>query len=263
MTDTAGAVADPRVLSAPALELKGITAGYGRTVVLRDLSLDVPSGQVVALLGPNGVGKTTVLRIATGLLAASQGSVLINGVDVSSRSPHERAKAGLCLIPEGRGIFRNLSVAENLRLQLPPWADRGASFAPAIEAFPVLGARLNQRAGSLSGGEQQMLALARAYLSSPSIVLLDEVSMGLAPILVNSVFAAIRKLASLGVTLLVVEQYVNRALDVADKIVLLDKGSIAFAGPASGLDQKSLVSHYLGRAEQPDMADGLLPHMDR
>jgi branched-chain amino acid transport system ATP-binding protein len=238
-----------------ALSLRDITAGYGGTTILRGLSIEVPRGQVVAMLGPNGVGKTTVLRVVAGLLQPTRGTISVNGVDISKLPPHARAKQGLCLVPEGGGVFRSLTVAENLRLQLPPWAGRDATIEPAVEAFPALGKRLHQRAGSMSGGEQKMLALARAYLCSPKVVLLDEVSLGLAPLLVNAVFDAIRDLAALGVTLLVVEQYVNRALDVADKIVLLEKGAVAFDGPRSALDQESLVSHYLGVDEQPDLLD--------
>jgi branched-chain amino acid transport system ATP-binding protein len=237
-----------------ALEVKNVTAGYGRTVVLRDLSIEVPVGQVVGLLGPNGVGKTTVLRVAAGLLTPMQGSVHVNGVDVSKRPAHQRAKLGLCLIPEGRGIFRSLSVAENLRLQKPPWGQDETAIDRAVDAFPVLGSRLHQRAGSMSGGEQQMLALARAYLSSPAIVLLDEVSMGLSPKLVDEVFVTIRKLAALGVTLLIVEQYVNRALEVSDTIILLEKGKVSFSGPPSALDEKSLVAHYLGVGQASKVA---------
>jgi branched-chain amino acid transport system ATP-binding protein len=235
----------------PALRIGHVTAGYGRTVVLRDLSIAVPTGKVVSLLGPNGVGKTTLLRVAAGLLAPMTGSIQVNGVDVTKLPAYKRAKLGLCLIPEGRGVFRNLTVGENLRLHLPPWDKESTSIERAVNAFPVLGSRLHQRAGSMSGGEQQMLALARAYLSSPAVVLLDEVSMGLSPKLVDEVFVTMRRLAALGVTLLIVEQYVNRALDVSDMIVLLDKGQLSFEGPPSALDANSLVSHYLGVGETP------------
>jgi branched-chain amino acid transport system ATP-binding protein len=227
-----------------ALELNEITAGYGRIDVLRAFSIKIRPGQVVAMLGPNGIGKTTAMRVAAGLLQPTRGAVLVGGKDLTSSPPHVRAKAGLCLIPEGRGIFRSLSVAENLRLQIPSWVT-SSSFEPAIEAFPRLGNRLHQRAGSMSGGEQQMLAIARAYLSSPKVVLFDEVSMGLAPILVSEVFAAIRRLADMGTTLLIVEQYVQRALEIADEICLLDRGTVSFFGPPSALDEEALVGHYL------------------
>ena len=203
------------------------------------------AGEVVALLGPNGAGKTTVLRAASGLLRLEKGSMLVHGTDVSRRSPHERVKSGLCLIPEGRGIFRGLTVSENLRLYVPPWAQR-ESYDKAIDLFPLLGQRLKLVAGNLSGGQQQMLSLARAFLSGAKTVMLDELSMGLAPIMVDEVFAGIRTLASTGLALLVVEQYINRALDLADTVVLINKGEVSHIGPPSGLDEDSLARHYLG-----------------
>jgi branched-chain amino acid transport system ATP-binding protein len=149
------------------------------------------------------------------------------------------------LIPEGRGVFPNLTVGENLRLQVPPWAkDRG--FDPALEAFPALKDRLGQAAGSLSGGQQQMLALSRCFLSSPSVVLLDEVSMGLAPRIVELIFEALAQIVERGVALLVVEQYVHHALKLADIVYLLDRGRIAHSGVASELDDGALIAHYLG-----------------
>jgi branched-chain amino acid transport system ATP-binding protein len=237
------------LVDTPAFEMSNINAGYGRIDVLRGFNLRIIPGTVVALLGPNGVGKTTALRVAAGLLDPSSGAVSLNGEDVTSLPPHARAKKGLCLIPEGRGIFRSLSVAENLRVHVPPWADQKTSLDPVLEAFPVLMDRLHQRAGSLSGGEQQMLALARAYLSSPKVVLFDEVSMGLAPILVSEVFVAIRNIASLGATLLIVEQYAKRAMEIADEVVLMDRGTVTFSGPPSSLDEEHLVSHYLAQGK--------------
>jgi branched-chain amino acid transport system ATP-binding protein len=229
----------------PALELRDIEAGYGRTQVLRGVTVEVPAGQVVTLLGANGVGKTTTLRVASGLLRPTHGTVAINGVDVTSRPSHTRTKAGICLIPEGRGIFRSLTVGENLRLQVPPWS-RDRDIDRAVEAFPILGKRLNQVAGSLSGGQQQMLALSRAYLASPSVVLVDEASMGLAPLLVDHVFETLRNLAASGVALLIVEQYVNRAIEIADKVVLLDKGSVVFESTPAMLSASDLLRTYLG-----------------
>jgi branched-chain amino acid transport system ATP-binding protein len=229
---------------ASALELTEITAGYGRTTVLRDVSITVPRGSVVALLGPNGAGKTTLLRTAGGLMRPSSGRVAGDGHDLTRRHAYQRAKAGVCLIPEGRGVFPNLSVRENLLLQIPPWVS-GSSFDAAIDAFPVLGERLAQRAGSLSGGQQQMLALARCFLSEPSVVLLDEVSMGLAPRVVDEIFAALQKLADSGVALLLVEQYVTRALEMADHVYLLDRGQTVFSGPAAELDADEVLRRYL------------------
>lgn len=229
----------------PVLELVGINAGYGRTTVLRDVSIAVPTGKIVALLGPNGAGKTTLLRTATGFLTPISGQILIKGQDVTSMPPNKRAKSGLCLIPEGRGIFRSLTVRDNLRMQVPPWS-KDSSIDRALEAFPVLGQRLGQLAGSMSGGQQQMLALGRSYLSDPSVVLLDEVSMGLAPKVVDEIFQALRRLASTGVSLLLVEQYISRALDMADLVVLLDRGRPAFGGTPAELEHDEVLRSYLG-----------------
>jgi branched-chain amino acid transport system ATP-binding protein len=225
--------------------LSGITAGYGETTVLREVDLVVQPGEVVALLGANGAGKTTLLRVASGLLRTRHGAVEIAGKDQTRRAPSRRARAGLCLIPEGRGIFADLTVRENLRLQIPPWC-REKDVTRASEIFPILGERLDQVAGSMSGGEQQMLALARCWLAKPSCVLLDEVSMGLAPRVVDEIFAALNKLAMAGVALLLVEQYVDRALAMADQVQLLDRGSTAFCGPASSLDRDAVMRGYLG-----------------
>ena len=169
------------------LRLEGVNAGYGSTTVLRDVSLWVPPSSVVALLGPNGAGKTTLLRLASGLIRASAGRITIGDQDVTRSGAYELAKRGICHVPEGRGVFPNLTVRDNIVVQAT-----GKNVADAVEkataAFPVLGRRLGQLAGTMSGGEQQMLALARAYVSSPSYILLDEVSMGLAPLIVDEIF---------------------------------------------------------------------------
>jgi branched-chain amino acid transport system ATP-binding protein len=231
---------------APVLELRGVTAGYGRTTVLREVTVTVPKGSVVALLGPNGAGKTTMLRTAAGLLRATAGEVRVGGEDMTRRAPNQRAKHGLCLIPEGRGIFRALSVRDNLRMQVPPWAQADGAVDRAVQAFPVLGERMDQLAGNLSGGQQQMLALSRAFVTEPSVVLLDEVSMGLAPRIVDQIFTALKGLTEKGVALLLVEQYVSRALELADIVNLLDRGRISYSGPASGLDEAAVLRGYLG-----------------
>jgi branched-chain amino acid transport system ATP-binding protein len=229
----------------PALELVGVSAGYDRSTVLRDVDLTVPAGKIVALLGPNGAGKTTLLRTATGLIKPSTGQVRLAGADVTALAPNRRARAGLCLIPEGRGIFRSLSVQDNLRMQVPTWSS-DQSTDRVLELFPVLRTRLSQIAGTMSGGQQQMLALARSYLAEPSVVLLDEVSMGLAPKVVDEIFDTIRNLAATGVALLLVEQYVNRALELADLVVLLNRGTVAFAGRSADLDSEEVLRGYLG-----------------
>jgi branched-chain amino acid transport system ATP-binding protein len=229
---------------APALELSSVTAGYGSATVLHGIDLTVASGSVVALLGPNGAGKTTLLRVASGLLTPRSGSVSVGGHIVTKQRPAKRARAGVCLIPEGRGVFPGMTVRENLRLQIPPRA-RESTLDAALAVFPVLGERLDERAGRMSGGQQQMLALARAWIARPSVVLLDEVSMGLAPRIVDEIFAALRRLAETGTALLLVEQYVDRALDLADVVYLLDRGVVRYSGDASSLDRDAVLRSYL------------------
>ena len=228
-------------------ELRSVSAGYGDTRVLRDVTLIVPPGAVVALLGANGAGKTTLLRVASGLLTPDAGSVRLDGDDVTGASPHRLAELGVCHVPEGRGVFPSLSVRENLVLQSRRGGEK-EGLGRAIEAFPVLGKRLEQRAGTLSGGEQQMLALARAWCRRPRLVLLDEVSMGLAPRVVDEIFEFLRRLASEGASLLLVEQYVHRALELADFVWLLSRGEVSFAGEPSELANGELFEHYLGAA---------------
>lgn len=231
---------------APALELRSVFAGYGRSPVLRDVNLAVEPGSVVALLGANGAGKTTLLRTASGLLAPARGQLLIGGADITREAPHQRARRGLCLIPEGRGIFPTLTVAENLRMQLPPWSRDRSAAQRALDAFPDLGRRLGQVAGTMSGGQQQMLAVARAWIARPRIVLLDEVSIGLAPTIVDQIYSVLAELAAEGVALLVVEQYVSRALAIASKVYVLEKGEVTFSGPPQDLDESALLDSYLG-----------------
>jgi len=245
-----------------AVEVANIHAGYGRSTVLSDVSITVPPSTVVALLGANGAGKTTLLRILAGLLRPRDGTVRVHGVDVTQAKPHQRAKAGLCLIPEGRGIFRSLTVRENLDLHVPPWSN-SRDITPALEAFPVLRERLGQVAGTMSGGQQQMLALARAYLSHPSVVLLDEVSMGLAPLVVDELFESLRALAASGCALLIVEQYVTRAIAMADTAYLLSKGTVVYGGPTAGLDDDVMAQAYLGgAAEMPAEPDDAEPRIE-
>ena len=222
-----------------------VTAGYGDVAVLRDVSIAVPSGSVVALLGPNGAGKSTLLRVASGLLAPTAGTVTLAGRDLTGAPTDVFARAGICHIPEGRGIFRSMTVRENLLLQAPA-RDADASIERAVQAFPRLGERLSQRAGTMSGGEQQMLAVARAYLASPSVVLLDEVSLGLAPIVVDEIFEFFSKIASEGTSLLLVEQYVSRALAIADFVFILTNGEVGFAGETREIDEAEIFRTYTG-----------------
>lgn len=226
-------------------ELKGICAGYDTGQVLRHVDLVVPDKSVVALIGPNGAGKTTLLRVASGLLKPSTGSVLLDGKDVTGWATHRLAQHGICHVPEGRGVFPALSVADNLRLQAPPAVDRKA-IRIASDVFPRLGERASQVSGTMSGGEQQMLALAHAYVSGPKVVLLDEVSMGLAPKIIDEIFDYLHRLASLGTSLLLVEQYVARALELCDFVYILNRGRITFAGEPGELGEDIVLDSYLG-----------------
>jgi len=227
------------------LRLEAVNAGYGSTTVLRDVSLWVPPLSVVALLGPNGAGKTTLLRLASGLIRASAGRVTIGDEDVTRCGAYELTKRGICHVPEGRGVFPNLTVRDNIVVQAT-----GKNIDDAVEkattAFPVLGRRLGQLAGTMSGGEQQMLALTRAYVSSPAYILLDEVSMGLAPLIVDEIFDFLERLASEGRALLLVEQYAERALALADYVFLLNRGRVSFAGEPGELDGGTLMEQYMG-----------------
>ncbi|MFF2509277.1 ABC transporter ATP-binding protein [Streptomyces sp. NPDC058067] len=227
------------------LQLDGISAGYGGARVLRDVSLWLPPKSVVALLGTNGAGKTTLLRVASGLLAPTSGRLSVDGEDLTGKRPHTLARSGVCHVPEGRGVFPTLTVKENILIQAAG-GDVGEAVERAVSVFPVLGQKLGQLAGSLSGGQQQMLALAHAYVTEADYVLLDEVSMGLAPVVVDEIFEFLGRLADDGRALLLVEQYVSRALELADYVYLMNRGRIEFAGEPGELDSDRLVAQYLG-----------------
>ena len=226
------------------LKLDGIIAGYAETTVLRGVSLTVPDGAVVALLGANGAGKTTLLRVASGLLRPTSGTMTLDGDNVTGARPHQLANRGVCHVPEGRGVFPSLTVRENLTLAAGSGGKEG--FDKAIGAFPRLGERISQVAGTLSGGEQQMLALARAYMADPKVWLLDEVSMGLAPKIVDQIFEFLGRVAREGASLLLVEQYVTRALALADYVYLLNRGQVAYRGEPSELQDEDVFARYLG-----------------
>lgn len=227
------------------LELDHLTVAYGDAVALRDVSLVVPQGRAVALLGPNGAGKTTLLSAASGLLRPKAGRIILDGRDVTGTSPDRLARSGLCHVTEGRSVFPGLTVADNLKMFAPKAAGSDA-IERAIDAFPRLGERLTQIAGTLSGGEQQMLALARAYSQQAPLVMLDEVSMGLAPILVDEIFAFLHRLSAEGHSLLIVEQYVAKALALADLVYLLVRGRLVFAGEPAEIEGTDIFAHYLG-----------------
>jgi branched-chain amino acid transport system ATP-binding protein len=227
------------------LTLHSVTAGYGETTVLREVDFTVGDGEVVALLGPNGAGKTTLLRTATGFVKPRSGRVEFCDDDLTGRPPHQFTKLGICHLPEGRGIFPSLSVQENLVIQSRS-NDLDHAIADATELFPVLGSRLRQTAGSLSGGEQQMLALSRAYVTKPKLVLVDEASLGLAPLVVDTIYAALKRLVDRGTSLVVVEQYVQRALDLAQVVYILSRGEVIHVGKASEIDTDEIYEKYLG-----------------
>ena len=227
------------------LELRNVFAGYAGTTVLRGVDLVIPDGAVVALLGANGAGKTTLLRVASGLLHPTDGRLVLDGVDVTRCRPHELVQRGICHVPEGRGIFPSMTVRENLILQSVKGEEERA-LERAVSAFPRLGERLAQTAGTMSGGEQQMLALARTYVQHPKLVLLDEVSMGLAPKVVDEIFDFLGLLRAQGASLLLVEQYVTRALAIADYVYLLNRGEVSFAGEPGELEGEDVFSQYVG-----------------
>ncbi|HKN89400.1 MAG: ABC transporter ATP-binding protein [Actinobacteria bacterium] len=229
------------------LELDRVTAAYGDTIALRDVDLTVPTGSVVALLGPNGAGKTTLLSVASGLLRPRSGRVLLDDEDQTDTPPDGRVERGLCHITEGRSVFPGLTVADNLRMFAPPQRAKKA-VERAVDAFPRLGERLGQLAGTMSGGEQQMLALSRAYAQQAPLIMLDEVSMGLAPIIVDEIFEFLGRLAAEGQSLLIVEQYVAKALALADFVYVLVRGRLVFAGEPGEADDGAILGHYLGAA---------------
>ncbi len=236
-------------MSEPILELRGVTSGYGEKTVVRNLSVTVPAGGSLAVLGPNGAGKTTFLKTCSGLIRPTAGQILLDGKDVTKASTHARVKAGLCHIPDPRGIFPSLTVKENLILQAPRGGAADA-IAKAAAAFPRLGQRLAQTAGTMSGGEQQMLAVARSYIQCPKVVLLDEVSMGLAPNLVDEIFTFLETLKDTGVALIVVEQFVHRALALADSVVVIARGTIRLSGRSDSFGEDEIFSAYAGTAPQ-------------
>jgi branched-chain amino acid transport system ATP-binding protein len=240
-----------------ALEVKGLRAGYGRLPVIFGIDLTVDEGEIVALLGLNGAGKTTTLRAISGMIPVLGGTVRFNGKDITGRPAERIARLGLIHVPEGRGIFPNLRVDESLRLaaalaKLEP-AEAERRIGQAYETFSSLERRRTQSAGTLSGGEQQMLALARALIWRPRLLMVDEMSQGLAPAIVDRLFEIVGAFRDNGTALLLVEQFVTRALAVADRAYVVEKGEIGYAGPAADLaaDDEFVRSSYLG-ADEPE-----------
>jgi branched-chain amino acid transport system ATP-binding protein len=233
-------------MSAPLLELDGIRAAHGGITVLHGVDLAVEQGQVVALLGPNGAGKTTLLTVAAGVHPPSAGRLLLGGRDATGIPPRALARAGVCLVPQGRGVFPNLSVRDNLLMMTFTGRVHEEIEEMAYDRFPVLGNRRTQPAGTLSGGEQQMLALARGLATDPAVLLLDELSMGLAPLVVAELYELVAEIARQGVAVLVVEQFAAAVLKIADHAAVLARGRTQWQGhPDSSLNAE-LSSYYLG-----------------
>jgi branched-chain amino acid transport system ATP-binding protein len=239
----------PTVRAAPvepaALHVDGLVCGYDRTTILRNVTVTVPASGVTTLLGPNGAGKTTLLRAVSGFLPTTAGSIRLFGEDATKLPPHERAELGVCHVPEGRGVFRSLTVRENLVMQAAKGTE-AAAMERATAAFPILGERLGQAAGTLSGGQQQMLAVASAYVRSPRLILVDEASLGLAPLVVDEIFEFLGRVTAEGAALLLVDQFVTRALGMSTTAYVMRRGEIVYSGPSAQLLDSELFSRYLG-----------------
>ncbi len=228
------------------LRLDRVSVSYGGLRAVSDVSLTVPEGCVVALLGANGAGKTTILRTVSGLIQPDSGRIVFGGRRIDGKAAHDIARMGALQVPEGRGIFPSLTVAANLEMARATASRDIDLVGTAIELFPPLENRLEQLAGTLSGGEQQMLAMARALVARPRLLMLDEISMGLAPIVVRQLFDAVRAMKDAGATVLLVEQYVDAALSVADYVYVLDKGRVAELGEPADVRESGLATSYLG-----------------
>jgi len=229
----------------PSVSVRGVRASYGRIEVLHGVDLEVPAGSVFAILGPNGAGKSTLLKVVSGRMRPSAGEVLVGDTPIGRTPPEKLARQGICAVPEGRGIFPNLSVRENLRI----WTYRGGITVKEVEektyaTFPVLKDRRRQMAGTLSGGEQQMLAISRALVTTPRVLFLDELSMGLAPLIVSELYELVSSLARQGMTIVLVEQFVTTALAVADRAAIMVHGRIEQEGTPAEMGEAAL-SIYL------------------
>ena len=232
------------------LEVKDLEVYYGVIQAIKGVSFHVEKGEVIALIGANGAGKTTILHTVTGLLSPKKGSVIFQGKDITKTPAHKIVSMGMAHVPEGRRVFAELSVYENLKMGAYTRTDKAEiedSLKSVYKRFPRLEERKNQMAGTLSGGEQQMLAMGRALMSKPGIILMDEPSMGLSPILVNEIFDIIRSVSESGTTVLVVEQNAKKALSIADRAYVLETGNITLEGKAKDLlEDDSIKKAYLG-----------------
>jgi branched-chain amino acid transport system ATP-binding protein len=242
-------------MSGPILSIEGLDVRYGTSRALFGVSVDVAPGSVLAVLGANGAGKSTLARSVAGLVPPSGGRVVFDGVDITGKPAHHIRRLGLTYIPEGRGIFPGLTVMDNLRMAVVQLkrSERAPAIVRAIDLFPVLGSRRTQLSCSLSGGEQQMLALARAVAVLPKLIIADEMSLGLAPQIVESVFQSLKETRRSGVTIVLSEQFVHRALTLSDTCVILTRGRVGWSGLASEAGAE-VIDRYLGDADQPATA---------
>jgi branched-chain amino acid transport system ATP-binding protein len=235
----------------PILEVKNVSAAYGPYRALFDVSFSVPAGGVVALIGSNGAGKSTVARTITGLVTATEGSVFVAGIDVTRMPAWRIARLGVAHVVEGRGIFSSLTVEENLVLVFRQRAGRSslaANLASAYEAFPILGERRKQAAGTLSGGQQRLLSLAKVLVVPPKLLVADELSLGLAPVVVDAVYDGLKAINRNGTAMLVVEQQVDRVLKLASEALVLDRGRVAYDGSPTGA--ATAIDQLLSRREE-------------
>lgn len=232
------------------LEIKDLGVNYGVIKAIKGVSFDVNEGEIIALIGANGAGKTTILHTITGLIQAKKGSIVFDGKELTKTPPHKIVSMGMAHVPEGRRIFQQLSVLENLKLGAYTRKDKSeiaSTLKMVYERFPRLEERKNQVAGTLSGGEQQMLAMGRALMSKPRIILMDEPSMGLSPLLVSEIFDIIKVINESGTTVLLVEQNAKKALSIADRAYVLETGKITLSGDAKDLiNDESVKKAYLG-----------------
>lgn len=237
--------------AAPILELRDVSAAYGPFRALFGVSLTIRPGAALALVGANGAGKTTVARVASGLVQASSGSVLVDGSDMTKRRTYEFARAGVAHAPEGRSVFATFTVEENLTLSFRRSLGKrhlSESLEEAYALFPRLGERRKQEAGTLSGGEQRMLSMARVLVEKPRLLIADELSLGLAPIVVDEVYETLASIRTAGTALLIVEQHVQHALELCENVALLDHGSVAWEGPSSEAAEV-VVTHLFDRED--------------
>jgi branched-chain amino acid transport system ATP-binding protein len=235
------------------LRIENLSAGYGKATVLRNVSMDVASDEVVSLIGPNGAGKSTLLKALTGLIAIYGGKISFDGKEIHNLPTERRTQRGISLVPEGRQIFGSFSVRDNLILGTYSYYRRASKsdieteFSKVYELFPILKDRQEQKAGTLSGGEQQMLAIARGLMSRPRLLLLDEPSLGLAPLVVREIFRVVSSLHTMGLPVLIVEQNANAVLKISQRTYVIDGGRLVFAGKAADLlGQEALRKSYLG-----------------